>query len=156
MHSLLFGKEHLDSGEHEKSAQGVKHPFEAFDQDHSRADHKTAHYQSAQDSPEEHAMLVLFGQAEINEDESNHEYVVHRERQFDDVSGDELVGLLALPVRKDRGGDQEAESHGRDEPDGGPEQGFAKANDVRLAVKNAQIESKEHQNRHHENNPVSR
>src|SRR5467141_2911433 len=99
-------------------------------------------------------MLVLFGQAEISDDQSNYEYVVHRERQLDDVSGDEFVGLLALPVRKDRGGNQEAEGHGSDKPNGCPEQGLAKSNDVGFAVKNTEIKSEESQNRHHENNPV--
>ena len=39
-------------------------------------------------------MLVLAGDLEIGEDEGDDKDIVHRERQLDEIAGDELEGLL--------------------------------------------------------------
>src|SRR5258705_3300606 len=57
---LFLDEQHVNSGVHDKGAENVQHPGEPLNQLRARQDHCSAHYQSAQNAPFEHAVLDTF------------------------------------------------------------------------------------------------
>ncbi len=109
----------------------------------------TAHEQRAENSPEQHLVLVFVGNFEIAEDDEKYEQVVDAEREFDDVAGHELERLSpSVPEQ------HQHRKRGRQrDPDTRPGQRFAKTDAVGAAIQHAQVER---QHRHHkqvEENP---
>ena len=66
-----------------------QHPIEMADQLHAGQHERQPQHDRAQNAPEQHAVLVLQRDAEEAEDHREHEDVVHRQRPFDDVAGQE-------------------------------------------------------------------
>jgi hypothetical protein len=81
-------------------------------------------------------MLILLRNAEVGEDHHDDEDVVDAERLLDDVAGEEgQRGLGVLPDVQPESED-ERERH----PDAGPDRSFLRANDVRPAMEDAEVE----------------
>src|SRR2546430_4344907 len=98
-------------------------------------------------------MLEVLWYAPVSEQQCDHEDVIHREREFDNVTCDEFIGVLAVP-----GGDHgrcqgQPEQHGQGEPDRSPGQRLLQTNDMSLAMENTEIEREEEEDRHDENEP---
>ena len=69
-----------------------------MDQAHPGDDENSAHDQRAQNSPEQHAVLLLLGHGEKVEDHEEDEQVVDAQRELDNIAGDELqCDLVPLP-----------------------------------------------------------
>ena len=71
-----------------------------YDQERTRPDHPTAHDESAEDAPEEDAVVVRRGDAEVAEDQDEDEDVVDREGQLDDVAGEEFEPRLVAALHE--------------------------------------------------------
>jgi hypothetical protein len=105
-------------------------------------DERRAHEQSAENPPEQHAMLVLLGNREVVEDYEKNEKIIDAERKFEDVTCDELDGNLpALPEKNEH-----SEGCRQSQPHGTAGQRIAGA-DTTAAVEDAQVQ---HQHRDRE------
>src|SRR2546421_6382848 len=96
-------------------------------------------------------MLELLRDLEIGKKQGNDKDVVHREGEFDDVTGDELEGVLPAPTRDHGWGQGQSKKGGEGNPDGGPAQRLFEANNVRFTMKDAEVQRQEkdyHQNEH--------
>ena len=145
-----FDKEHLDATVEEECAEHVENPFHDGDERHADPDHQAAHDQGAENAPVEHAMLVFARNTEVGEDQSDDKNVVHRERQLDEVAGDELEGFRFTP-HESQG---QRKKHGQGKPDGGPGQGFLELDRVGVAMKQAKIQCEKDQHAADEADPV--
>src|SRR5882762_1129188 len=122
--------EQADAGEDEHGAQG----------------------KSAQNSPDQDPLLVLFGDAEIAEDEKENEEVIDAEREFDDIAGDELeCRLLALPVVQ-----ESSERQSQGDPDGAADRSFSKRNSFFAPAEDAEVERQHEQDEGVEGDPKQR
>ena len=100
--------------------------------------------QGSDNPPKQHAVVVFTGDVEITEDEDKDEEIIDRERLFDPVSGLELgKGLgISTPVKEG------AESHGKADPNHGPNTGLLGGDNVAFFVKNAEVK-RQHQEYDH-------
>ena len=104
---------------------------------------KTAHDQRPDDSPQKHLVLVFIGNFEIAEDEQKHEKIVHAQREFDHVAGDELQSLRpAVPEQFEYG-----EPGCQCDPNRRPGKRLPKADAMGPAVEHTQVD---HQHGQHE------
>src|SRR6202023_708345 len=88
---LMFtGESQADAAVDQQRAKQVENPVEAVDQTDSGKDEKAAHQEGTENSPKQHAALVLFGHGEIPEDYEEEKKIVHAEGKFEDVAGDEF------------------------------------------------------------------
>ena len=117
-----------------------------LDDGRASSNQRPAHDERAEDAPEQHTMLKLQGHAKISEDERDDEDVVHRERQLDDVAGDELDGVLPPPAADKRGSDEQSEHKRQRDPKRRPSDGFLEFDDMRALVEDAKVEREKDQN----------
>src|SRR5258705_13488151 len=82
---LFLDEQHVNSGVHDESAENVQHPGEPLNQLRARQDHCSAHYQSAQTPPFEHAALNTYVDRKGTENNQEQKEVVDSERFFDQV-----------------------------------------------------------------------
>src|SRR5215213_7667402 len=101
----LFLPEHLDSGVNEERAKDVDDPVKAINERCADKDHRQSHYQCAHHAPEEDAVLKLRRDFEVREDQQEHEQVIDRERQLDQVTGDKLEATLGSEIAEDDTGE---------------------------------------------------
>ena len=128
--------EHADTGDEEKRAEEVENPVEALHQRDPEPDHGAAHEERADDSPHQHAMLILPAHLEVGKNENEDEDVVDAERIFDDVAGEEIERCL----RPFQVPDEEIKAERKEDPDEAPDGGFANADDVGLAIKPDEVD----------------
>ena len=102
---LLFLRvlpQHLHGREDQEGPKEVEDPVVARHELRPDTNHQATHHQRAKDAPEQHPVLVLQRDAQVLEDQRNHEHVVHTQRQLDDVSREELdrghPPVVHLPV----------------------------------------------------------
>jgi hypothetical protein len=85
--------QHLDAGDDQEGAEDVEHPGELLHQPDAGEDHAGAHDDGAEHAIEQHAALQFRRHGEVAEDHDEDEHVVHRQRLFDQVAGEELQRL---------------------------------------------------------------
>ena len=90
---LSFAK-HLHAGVNQKRAEDVNDPMKTVDQLRARQNHRHAHYQRAQHAPIQNAMLVFRRNFEVGKDQEKKKQVINRQRQLDEIAGNELESLL--------------------------------------------------------------
>src|SRR6267142_5611311 len=108
---LFLDEQHVNSGIHDESAKNVQHPGEPLNQLGACQDHCSAHYQSAQNAPFEHAVLDTFVDRKGAENNQKKEEVVDAERFFDQVAGKEFQSRLSTRVIQDAHAEQDGEGH---------------------------------------------
>ena len=65
----MFARESQpDAAVDQQRSEQVENPVEAVDQTYSGKDEKNAHEERTENSPEQHAALVLFGDGKVAED----------------------------------------------------------------------------------------
>src|SRR5947209_9469206 len=90
-------KHQPDAAVDEEKAESVDDPVKSSDQAHAGEDKNRTHNDCADDSPEQHAMLFVFGQPKIAEDQKKNKKIIGAEREFDHVPGREFErGSAAL------------------------------------------------------------
>src|SRR5882757_9892986 len=108
---LFLYEQHVNSGIHDEGAENVQHPGEPLNQLGACQDHCSAHYQSAQNAPFEHAVLDTFVDREGAENNQKKEEVVDAERLFDQVASKEFQSRLSTRVMQDTYAEQNGERH---------------------------------------------
>jgi hypothetical protein len=109
---------------------------ETLDQANAGDDKNAAHQQRTEDSPEQYAVLVLVGDGKVAEDYEEKKKIVHAEREFHQISGDELdCDLPSLPEEN-----QSGECHGQGEPHGAADQGIARASGCASILEDEEIQ----------------
>jgi len=153
------------------TAVRVRNPRELGDELRADGDHHAAHHERAEDAPEEDAMLVLRRDGEVAEDHGDDEDVVHREGLLDEVAGEEELGGFeavdiargavelrdvqpaAEPVILIEEVHRAVEEQRDHDPDDRPRRRFLHRDDVRVPVKDAQVERQEQQHEQDEGEP---
>jgi len=152
MNLALPLQEELDPGEDEERAEDVDDPVEALEKHGAEDDEDGAHEQGAEDPPEEHPVLEHGRDGEVREDNEEDEEVVDRKRLLDEVAGQELERSL----RPEREVDAHVEDQGQRNPDPGPEEDFADADLMHLAVEHAEVDGEQRQDEDGEPEPQRR
>src|SRR5215468_10906214 len=120
-----------------------------MDKPYSCADKYSAQNERTEDSPKEHAMLLLIRNGEVIEDHEEYKQIVDTQRQLDHVAGDELeAGLTSLPEIQNRG-----EGSGLRDVHEAPTQSLTKLDDVARAMKGAQVDDEHGQRENVEKDP---
>ena len=161
LHRALRRRQHLDPGEDEERAEDPDDPVKLHQQ-RPEADEQRAEDQRAEDTVEQHAVLVARGYAEVTEHHDEHEDVVDGQRVLDDVAGEKfqrgLPGrrsrveawsrgephiLWELPegILVERDVERQAQAH----PDRAPARRLPEPHLARLAMEHPEVESEEHQ-----------
>ena len=133
---VFAGEGHLDAGVDEERAEDVEDPVKARDDAHADQNEDRAHHDGADDAPEEHAVLEARLDLEVGEDENEHEDVVHAQAEFDEIAGEELLTEFGSAPPPDHA----AEREGEGAPDGAPPERLLHRNDMRVALKHAEVE----------------
>src|SRR4051794_14202868 len=113
-------------------------------------DHDSAHQKRAQDSPEQDAMLVFGGNAEIGEDQRDHENVVHREGEFDDVAGKKFESVIGALKRNEQAGKTQRKKR----ENGGPTKGLLELHYRRPSMEYSEIQSQKDQYANEKSGPM--
>src|SRR6266576_2668673 len=116
---LFLDEQHVNSGVHDEGAKNVQHPGEPLNQLRARQDHCSAHYQSAQNAPFEHAVLDTFVDRKGAENNQKKEEVVDAERLFDQIASKEFQSRLSTRVMQDAQAEQDGERHPYQAEEGG-------------------------------------
>ena len=103
----FFRLQHLDGGVEQDCAEDVADPGEALQQAYASGDEGTAHEDGAGDSPEKHARLACFGNAEEAEEQKEDEQVIDRKGLLDGVAGEVLDCAVGAVVRGEYAGERE-------------------------------------------------
>ena len=133
---VFAGQGHLHTGVDEKGAEDVEHPVKARDDAHSDQNKDRAHDDRADDAPEEHAVLVFRRDLEVGEDQNEDEDVVDAQAEFDEIAGEKLLAEFGPAEVPDAAAKRECEGA----PDGTPAERFLHGDDVRVALKHAEVE----------------
>jgi hypothetical protein len=123
--------------------------MESLDQAHTGKNEEPAHYHRTEDSPKKDAVLLLLGSGEVAEDHEENEEIIHAERKFEDIAGDELkCDLAPLPKKNNCG-----EGYCKSDPHGAPGEGFARAHDAAAAMEDGEIQHQHAEREKIEKNP---
>src|SRR6266705_2967002 len=95
-------------------------------------------------------MLVFGGNAEVGEKESDDKDVIHREREFDEIAGEEFQRFLASTERPQ----SQRKKHGQAKPDCRPEQRLAERDDVGTANNDPESNRENDEDENNESRPV--
>jgi hypothetical protein len=82
----------------------------ALDETDSGKDESRAHEQCPENSPKQHAMLVLLGNGKVAEDYEEDEKIIDAEREFEYITGNEFDSYLATLPEKNQSGKGESQS----------------------------------------------
>src|SRR4026209_2022943 len=87
-------------------------------------------------------MLIFVGHPKVCEDKGDHEYVIHRERQLNEIAGEELDCFFLSTQRNER----RRETHRQSEPQRRPPHRFTESDYSRFAMENPEIKREENEN----------
>ena len=138
VHGMLRA-EQLESRVQQERPEQIENPCKSLDENDAYTDHHTAHHESAQNSPEQQAMLVACVDTKELEDQQKEENVVYAERFLNEVAGEKLKSRSA-PVREEY---PKSKGNGKHDPNGALQSSFTQGNRVRAAVEQAKVEQKE-------------
>ena len=119
VHGVSARPDEADPRHDQQHAQQVDEPVGRLERRDPHPDEDRAEHDRAQDPPEQQAVLVRRRHREGGEDQGEHEDVVDRERQLDQVAREVLAGRLAPQGRRD----EDAEAERERDPDGAPRGG---------------------------------
>ena len=103
-----------------------------------------------QNAPEQHPVLVLHGHLEEAEDDGEDEDVVHRQRPFDHVAGQEGHARLAAEPPPD----QAVEGGGQAAPEDGPAGRFAQRWRAVVPMEHQQVQPEQDGHQDSESDPM--
>src|SRR5690606_19341070 len=101
VYGVLVTHRHTDAGDDEERPEHVEHPVVVLQHVAACEDERGAHDERAEDSPEQHTVLVGCRYTEVREDEDEYEQVVDGERLLDQVTGQELECLVPADQQVD-------------------------------------------------------
>jgi hypothetical protein len=149
---LLAAAHQAHGGEDQKRPEDVHDEVEVREQRGADGDEEAAGDQRADDSPEQDAVLQVRGHGEVRKRHQEHEQVVDGQRLLDQPRLEELQRAIGAAVKVDA----QVEEQRHADPDRRPDRGLARADDVRLAVKHAEIQREHHEHDGAEHHPRHR
>src|SRR5690606_35637209 len=87
---LVLVTEHLEAGENKERAEEEKNPVELVHKGCAQPDQDCSEGDDAENTPEQHAVLVKPRNAEKTKDRGDDKHIVHREALLDQVTGIKL------------------------------------------------------------------
>ena len=136
----------------EEKAEAVDDPVKSSDQTHAGEYKNRTHNDRANDSPEQHAMLFVFGQPKIAEDQKKNEEIIGAKREFDHVPGREFERGSAALCEIENGGKRRCQG----DPYPTPGERMTQARSLRMAIDDAEIEYQHGGDKYIEENPSQR
>ena len=153
---LLLHHQHLDPREDQERAEDIKDRVEILHQHRAEADHRAAHHQRADDTPEKHTVLVAGGHRERAEDHCDHEDIVHAQRFLHHIGREvfrrrEFSGVHRLvhgvhrlaelePMELISEVNEDGKREPQCDPDGGPAKRLLETDDVGFPMEHTQIQ----------------
>lgn len=92
--SRVFSEEHAHCGDQQEQTEDVENEVKPADQRDAKQDHRAAHDQSADDSPDQDTMLCAGRNTKVREDQDEHKNVVHAQRVLDEVTGKKIDAVM--------------------------------------------------------------
>ena len=86
---IFLRQRHLNPGEQQERPEEIQQPFELGDKPASREDHDSTQHDRAQYAVNQHTALQRCRHGEVAKQHQPDEDVVHRQRFFDQVTGEE-------------------------------------------------------------------
>ena len=109
----------------------------------------SAQDQGADDSPEEHAMLLFFGDSKVIEDHQKDKKIVDAERQLEYISCDKFeAGPVSLPVEE-----QDGKGSCQSDVERTPAKGFPETHHMARTMKNLKVQDQHAEREDVEDNP---
>ena len=136
MKLLFLLHDHLDAGHDQERAEDINDPLKLRDEHRPGDDHGGSEDERTEDAPKEHAVLIGRRHGEVGEQHRKNENVIYTQRVFDDVAGGEFQSR----PRPSEIPNADVEEHGESDPRDRPAARFAKRNDMRLPVEDAEVE----------------
>lgn len=96
----MFSEKHPHCGDQQEKTEDVQNEMKPPHQSDAKQDHGAAHDQSANNSPDQYAVLCAGWDPEMREDKHEHKNVIHAEGVLDHVAGkkiDRVVRSLNTP-----------------------------------------------------------
>ncbi|HEX2972632.1 MAG TPA: hypothetical protein VHP11_09885 [Tepidisphaeraceae bacterium] len=160
---LGLHEQHLDAGDDQKTAENIQNPVIARNQPRAQRDHHATHDQRAQNAPKQHPVLVDRRHREEREEHGDDKDVVHAQGFLHDVAGqvfdrrgaavvDRTIHDIHMrpepqPVVFIAEVDEDGERQSQGDPRRRPPQGFLYADDMGLAMKDAQVQRQHSQHK---------
>ena len=110
--SKMFPKKHARCGDQQEKAKDIQNEMKPSHQSDTEQNHGAPHDESANDSPDQYAMLCAGGHPEMREDQHEHENVVHAQGVLDQVAGKKIDRMM----RPFHTPDDNVKSQGDDHP----------------------------------------
>src|SRR5208337_322592 len=106
---LIAGKHGLEASIDQEGAEHDDSPIESLDQGETGKNKDAPQDQRAQNAPKKHAHLECRRNLEVAQNDNKNEDVVHAQRIFDEVPGQELDGLFMPELEVDPGVERKGE-----------------------------------------------
>src|SRR4030095_9844622 len=90
----IFAEKHARCGNQQEKTEDVQNEMKPLHQSDAEQDHGAAHDQSANNSPDQYAMLCAGWNPEMREDEHEHKNVVHAQGVLDQVAGKKIEPVM--------------------------------------------------------------
>src|SRR5262249_38745513 len=90
----IFPEKHARCGDQQEKAEDVENEMKPSHQSDAEQDHGAAHDQSANDSPDQYAVLCAGWNPEMCEDEHEHKNVVHAQGVLDQITGKKVESVM--------------------------------------------------------------
>ncbi len=135
MNLLVFLKRHFNARKNQERSKDINDPVELLNQRDPCEDKNSTHDECAENSPEQNLMLAQCGYPEVAEDQQEHENVVHAEGLLEQVAGEKFEGCHFSPPEIN----PHIEEKSKCDPDSTPDEGFFDFDDMRFAMKYAQV-----------------
>src|SRR3954451_24671798 len=100
--------EHSYAADQQQGAEDVDDPLEVRQELRAKRDERTAKHERTEDPIEEHAVLVGRGDGERGEDDGPDEDVVERQRELEQVAGEELTRELPTLAQSEHDAEDKA------------------------------------------------
>ena len=164
-----LGSQHLDGCDDEKCTKEIENPMKPADQLSANTNHRSAHRECANNSPEKQAMLIDRRNGERRENHRNDKEIVNAQGLLDDVSSQILASSGASIVDRVVNrinccaevepmvfvGEIDWNRKGKADrdPDDGPFECLLHRHNMRCTVKDPKIQRQEQENQRNKSSP---
>ena len=136
---VICREQHLDAREHQEGGEEVENPVEVFDDRSTCGNHDTAQDDHAENTPEQHAVLILARDREVGKNHGDDEDIVHRQAFFHHEARDIFHRRLLTGLEPDPAAEGQADG----DVEARHQQAFLDADFLGVLMQNAKIERQE-------------
>src|SRR5262245_47877728 len=113
---LMFSKKHARRRDKQEDTEEVKHEVKTFHQRDAAPDHRAAHNQGSENSPNQNTALCERRNAKVRENQDKNKNVIHAQRILDEIAGKKIEAV----VRPFDAPNKTIKRQGHENPDHGP------------------------------------